>query len=971
MATAFIQKPAPLSLLGNLPDIKIATDDDVAVTLSSGGEEILSQRYTPGQDGVVTIDIKDVLTPQLSFTLTDSSIPYRQESIVKTFSLTAGTASCEFTVLRAGVDHLSDSAENFLRRNFLTWQPNIKPVTYNTPEFLSYYAIDATVIKCQAYIPQENGEPVEANILTLANIPAGEAWTIPVQYAIIAGKLGNTLPSYYDIWAETTAGSRLTYIQRYYASDMHSEQEQWILFENSLGGVDTFRAYGNENHHAQHTHNLVEIDETSKEYRVDTTREFQKNSGHLNRKERLWLQDFFPSLGKYIYIDNYLRRIVMTESDVSFTAKELPSQFTFTFRFADAKPYLNLPRTDRPSRILDIQIPDVGSFTLAPRLAELDRLPLSAGALFPVQSPYAEAWCVTTAAAIVDYVIEKLAESYHGDGSVGHSHSNIALLNSLSRRDRYLLIDAVKIYAGRADEAYTLTEDSPVWGCFLRKDQDDETQHSLGMRNAIIREIAEVAGQLVLDGTDVGSEKKILTTQGSVDSMVNGHGTFLTNKDRLQTTNLEVRGSMTVMDLIINQLHAMEGDYYFSDVGAIERVVTIDENANSYRLYLKKETETSIITLREGDILWSVANNLRSHKTTDASFYVHPSWMLANAIDQDHFFIDVTLYDDAQLGIEVGTTNFAPEAGFNLVRRGNASARLDSSKAERARVWHISNTEGMMAFLDYLYSPVVGDESYQTTIGRLPDIQVLRNWFDARNLGSPSNHIGVYTQYLFAEHFLQIDWMGRVISTKNYRGEWSLATAQSATEYYKVDKTYTEGDDGQGHERPMTAYLTDTVTHMGVEWGCNRTGTTEEPSWYSADWIMIGGANEWDVTLHKDDSPVPRMKQQKFEMGIFFRVSFNGYDVTDKVMAQGGHSVTWARTTDDAALDNTWNTVGILQCYRDAAHTSLLLKNDPTNNRYDFGQNFRSYRHASFNATVVIPMATGENKTISKTYNFM
>lgn len=970
MATAFIQKPAPLSLLGNLPDIKIATDDDVAVTLSSGGEEILSQRYTPGQDGVVTIDIKDVLTPQLSFTLTDSSIPYRQESIVKTFSLTAGTASCEFTVLRAGVDHLSDSAENFLRRNFLTWQPNIKPVTYNTPEFLSYYAIDATVIKCQAYIPQENGEPVEANILTLANIPAGEAWTIPVQYAIIAGKLGNTLPSYYDIWAETTAGSRLTYIQRYYASDMHSEQEQWILFENSLGGVDTFRAYGNENHHAQHTHNLVEIDETSKEYRVDTTREFQKNSGHLNRKERLWLQDFFPSLGKYIYIDNYLRRIVMTESDVSFTAKELPSQFTFTFRFADAKPYLNLPRTDRPSRILDIQIPDVGSFTLAPRLAELDRLPLSAGALFPVQSPYAEAWCVTTAAAIVDYVIEKLAESYHGDGSVGHSHSNIALLNSLSRRDRYLLIDAVKIYAGRADEAYTLTEDSPVWGCFLRKDQDDETQHSLGMRNAIIREIAEVAGQLVLDGTDVGSEKKILTTQGSVDSMVNGHGTFLTNKDRFQTTNLEVRGSMTVMDLIINQLHAMQGDYYFSDVGSIERVVPLD-SSNSYRIYLKKETETSVITLYEGDILWSIANNLRTHKPTDGAFYVHPSWMLANAIDQDHFFVDVTLYDDPQLGIEVGTTNFPPEDGFNLVRRGNARARFDDAYKERARVWHISNTEGMMAFLDYLYSPVVGDESYQTTIGRLPDIQVLRNWFDARNLGSPSNHIGVYTQYLFAEHFLQIDWMGRVISTKNYRGEWSLATAQSATEYYKVDKTYTEGDDGQGHERPMTAYLTDTVTHMGVEWGCNRTGTTEEPSWYSADWIMIGGANEWDLTLHKDDSPVPRMKQQKFEMGIFFRVSFNGYDVTDKVMAQGGHSVTWARTTDDAALDHTWDTVGILQCYRDAAHTSLLLKNDPTNNRYDFGQNFRSYRHASFNATVVIPMATGENKTISKTYNFM
>ncbi len=593
MATAFIQKPAPLSLLGNLPDIKIATDDDVAVTLSSGGEEILSQRYTPGQDGVVTIDIKDVLTPQLSFTLTDSSIPYRQESIVKTFSLTAGTASCEFTVLRAGVDHLSDSAENFLRRNFLTWQPNIKPVTYNTPEFLSYYAIDAAVIKCQAYIPQENGDPVEANILTLANIPAGEAWTIPVQYAIIAGKLDNTLPSYYDIWAETTTGSRLTYIQRYYASDMHSEQEQWILFENSLGGVDTFRAYGNENHHAQHTHNLVEIDETSKEYRVDTTREFQKNSGHLNRKERLWLQDFFPSLGKYIYIDNYLRRIVMTESDVSFTAKELPSQFTFTFRFADAKPYLNLSRTDRPSRILDIQIPDVGSFTLAPRLAELDRLPLSAGALFPVQSPYAEAWCVTTVAAIVDYVIEKLAESYHGDGSVGHSHSNIALLNSLSRRDRYLLIDAVKIYAGRADEAYTLTEDSPVWGCFLRKDQDDETQHKLTMLSALVKENATIEGSTVMKG-DNRSEGNL--TFGSSDSSEEKHYEQGIKGCRIywngsgwhvETDYLSVNKRMYAKSIQVDEVTHVGGENLLTDACCVADFVR--DYPTFYRVYFRRK----------------------------------------------------------------------------------------------------------------------------------------------------------------------------------------------------------------------------------------------------------------------------------------------------------------------------------------------------------------------------------------------
>lgn len=66
----------------------------------------------------------------------------------------------------------------------------------------------------------------------------GKVWTMPMQYGVIAGKLGK-MPSYYDVWIEDAAGTRLTYIQRYYASDIRSEEEQWVLFENSLGGLDT------------------------------------------------------------------------------------------------------------------------------------------------------------------------------------------------------------------------------------------------------------------------------------------------------------------------------------------------------------------------------------------------------------------------------------------------------------------------------------------------------------------------------------------------------------------------------------------------------------------------------------------------------------------------------------------------------------------------------------------------------------
>ena len=106
-------------------------------------------------------------------------------------------------------------------------------------------------------------------------------------------------------------------------------------------------------------------------------------------------------------------------------------------------------------------------------------------------------------------------------------------------------------------------------------------------------------------------------------------------------------------------------------------------------------------------------------------------------------------------------------------------------------------------------------------------------------------------------------------------------------------------------------------------------------------------------------------------MEIYFRISFNGWDVTDKVMGQDYHTVTWTRTTDDADSDRTFNTTGINACYQDQAHTRLLLVQNVQQNRYDFGANFKTYRLARFTVAVLIPMGTGENKTISITFNFV
>lgn len=562
-------KPDSLCLSGAMNHFVIAATGEISFILKYDDTDtiIVRHTYTPNNQKRIEVDLEHVVTPLLSFHLKDVSDAYKQPDIARKFTAvisevgTTDTESWSFTVLRAGIDRFADVAGNWLKANFLTWQPTMKPVTYYTPEFLTYYAVVDAVVRCRAYV--DKGGEYTPYDLTMANLSNGSAWTIPVQYAIIAGKL-NKLPSYYDVWVETKTGTRLSYVQRYYASDVRSEQEQWVLFENSLGGIDTFRAYGSSENMAKHTHNIAEIENNSSEYRVDTTREFKKNTGHLSDTERRWLLDFFPSLGKYLYNETYIRRIVVTESDVNWQTRELPSSYTFTYKFTDSRPYLNLPRIEMPADSLHIKIPDVGSFTVAPRLVELDRLPLSGGALFPVQSPYSEKWSVTTAAAILDWIAHEVTAAYKGDGSFGHTHDNMSLLNSLTLFGKYLLVNAQKISAGEADLATiakNLDPKSSDWSKILRKDHDDATEHNLG-----------VGGDLTVGG-NLGSNNFVHGIDGA------GWRMWLENElSNLELDNLSVRGTMRIFELLIDRVRSISGQLIVSAAnGKVSSVTTIKD----------------------------------------------------------------------------------------------------------------------------------------------------------------------------------------------------------------------------------------------------------------------------------------------------------------------------------------------------------------------------------------------------------
>lgn len=445
-----LNQPAALSLSGNIEKFRIQSAESFSFVLSKGNTRLLSSVYTPGTDGYVTIDIRDIVESQLSFLLKDITTPYEQPDLAADFTAVIADRNITFRVLRCGVDRFSGSAETFLKANFLTWQPQVKKVTYYSPEYLTYYAVISSYVKVKAYFTDDEGKVTE-EVKQLATLGEKRAYTIPVQYAVIMALFESRLPSFYDVWVEDGSGSRLTYVQRYVAGNILSEQEQWILFENSLGGMDTFRAYGQLDFLAEHTHNIAEIDDISEEYRVDTERKFQKNTGYLDNRERQWLVDFLPSKQKYIYNQTYLRRIVVIEDNTSYTDKELPSSYTFTYRYADARPLLNLQRTDSLPDNLDIHIPDLNSFTIPPRLVEFPSQPLSEGVLFPVQQPFSEKWATTNIGAIFAYVLNKISTDYAEGGGIGHTHTNLDLLQLISYVDEYLLVNGKKIKAGYAD----------------------------------------------------------------------------------------------------------------------------------------------------------------------------------------------------------------------------------------------------------------------------------------------------------------------------------------------------------------------------------------------------------------------------------------------------------------------------------------------------------------------------------------
>ena len=368
-----------------------------------------------------------------------------------------------------------------------------------------------------------------------------------------------------------------------------------------------------------------------------------------------------------------------------------------------------------------------------------------------------------------------------------------------------------------------------------------------------------------------------------VDSMIAGKGAGIFPDGRGQFERLEVRGSLSVLDLIINQIQGMESDYSFTEIGKIESVEDLGES--TYRLKIEKRTDFDFMKFQENDVCFSIINTL----LTGGSEY-HTSWMRILTTNAQENSITVVLYPDSEVP---GGTNYPPLAGYNVTRRGNSTLPEEGGFNERAQSWMISSREGRIMFLSNVYKPILEDYNYALTIGKLPNIKALEK------LPVTTEDVGIVAQTVIAEKFYQFDYNGDVVPNKVDRGVWSLETAQSGAPYRFVQHELSKPSGSE-----YTLLEQHTVYHLGCKWGCLSDKTTDEPKWNSPSWGLLEGDSRYSLQLSLSGG-------EAFVIGgvdtvMSGRVFYGTIDITDDVMVDDATEVEWFRNSGNVPADNLW-----------------------------------------------------------------
>lgn len=353
---------------------------------------------------------------------------------------------------------------------------------------------------------------------------------------------------------------------------------------------------------------------------------------------------------------------------------------------------------------------------------------------------------------------------------------------------------------------------------------------------------------------------KLTVGESIIDSLIAGKG-IIAEDGRIQADRMELRSSLTVLEIIFNRLSAMESDYSFSESGTIESVELLEDG--TYRLPLRKRWENDFTALAENDVVYGMVNNLASGT---GDYYT--SWLRILNVNTVSNTITAVLYPDDEVP---GGKNYPPEPLMILSHRGNPV------NEDRQAYWYLSSREKCICMLDGVAKPILEENNYAIIIGKLKQLSL----FD--NLPINYRHSYIYCRGIAIQDLLRIDYQGTPVRSENNRGPWSSEDAVN-NPYQSTDTVY------------------DAVYHIGCKWMCLVTGTTQEPKWNATDWAQIEGNSE--LTLEFSSSNGYTFFAGKVDTEITPVVYWGYNDISADVLA-GDWS--WTRDSGQVTEDNAWS----------------------------------------------------------------
>ena len=397
---------------------------------------------------------------------------------------------------------------------------------------------------------------------------------------------------------------------------------------------------------------------------------------------------------------------------------------------------------------------------------------------------------------------------------------------------------------------------------------------------------------------------------GFIDSLISGTGIGLFPDGKIQASSMELRKSLTVLELIFNRLSAQESDTAFSESGVIESIELLGDG--TYRLPLRKRHTTDFTAFDWNDVIYGSVNDL----ATGGGNY-RTSWMRVVGVNTVDNYIEAVLYPDSEVP---GGKNYPPEPLMIITRRGN------TSDEDRQSYWYISSYEKCICMLDGVTKPILEENNYSILIGKMKRLFL----FD--NLPINYRQSYVYCRGLIRQDDIRIDVTGKPVYEFVNRGIWSLSVATSEEPYLFESKN------------PITGVNeTSTVYQRGAKWQCLKSRTLLEPKWNSTDWAFLEGNGEFSIDFQSS-------KGFSFFYGLIDTVIearfYHGTtDITEDVMSTFGTVITWNRDTGIAAEDNAWSPTFV-----DGKKNKIHLISS------DMGSQWLNARSVTFKITAVIPL---------------